>query len=125
MSVQERRKTVKRKGLWFNCLLNTHQISNCESKVLCKIKGCEKRHNTILQNVSYKPPSNNADSTADNKNEQQQESQQNQQDHQVINSHSQTTSKHIFLQILPLTLKHSKRPLQLMPCLTVDQTPPI
>ena len=70
ISVPEIRKTVKRKGLCFNCLSNTHQISNCKSKVTCKIKGCGKRHNTILHNVSYKPPSNNADSTADNKNKQ-------------------------------------------------------
>ena len=77
ISVPEIRKTVKRKGLCFNCLSNTHQINNCKSKVTCKIKGCEKRHNTILHNVSYKPPSNNVDSTADNKNKQQQERQQN------------------------------------------------
>ena len=109
ISVPERRETVKRKGLCFNCLSNTHQISNCKSKVTCKIKGCGKRHNTILHNVSYKPPSNNADSTADNKNKQQQERQQNQQDQQVINSHSRTTSKHLFLQILPVTLKHSNK----------------
>ena len=87
MSVQERDETVKRKGLCFNCLSNTHQISNCKSKVTCKIKGCGKRHNTILHNVSYKPPSNNVNSTADNKNKQQLGSQQNQQDQQVINSH--------------------------------------
>ena len=39
MSIQERRETVKRKGLCFNCLyclLNTHQISNCKSKVSSK-----------------------------------------------------------------------------------------
>ena len=29
MSVQERRKTLKLKGLCFNCLSNTHQIGNC------------------------------------------------------------------------------------------------
>ena len=102
-------ETVKRKGLCFNCLLNTHQISNCKSKVTCKIKGCGKRHNTILHNVSYKPPSNNADSTADNKNKLQQERQQSQQDQQVLNSHSRTTSKHLFLQILLVTLKHSNK----------------
>ena len=77
ISVPERRETVKRKGLCLNCLSNTHQISNCKSKATCKIKGCGKRHNTILHNVSYKQPSNNADSTADNKNKQQQERHQN------------------------------------------------
>ena len=80
MTVQERHKTVKRKGLCFNYLSNTHQISNCKSKVSCKIKGCGKRRSTILHNLSYKPPSNNADSTADSKNKQQQESQQNHED---------------------------------------------
>ena len=103
----QRRETVKRKGLCFNCQSNTHQIS--KSQVTYKTKGCAKRHNTILHNVSYKPPSNNADLTADNKNKQQQERQQNQQDQQVINSHSRTTSKHLFLQILPVTLKHSNK----------------
>ena len=102
-------ETVKRKGLCFNCLLNTHQISNCKSKVTCKIKGCGKRHNNILHNVSYKPPSNNAASTADNKNKLQQERQQSQQDQQVLNSHSRITSKHLFLQILLVTLKHSNK----------------
>ena len=70
ISVPERRETVKGKGLCFNCLSNTHQISNCKSKVTCKIKGCGKRHNTILHNVSYKSPDNNADSTktSNNKN---------------------------------------------------------
>ena len=29
MSVQERRETLKRKGLCFNCLSNTHQTGNC------------------------------------------------------------------------------------------------
>ena len=90
MSIQERRETVKRKGLCFNCLyclLNTHQISNCKSKVSCKIKESGKRHNTILNNVSHKPPSNNTNSTADSQNKHQQE---NQQDQQVINSHSST-----------------------------------
>ena len=97
------------KGLCFNCLSNTDQISNCKSKVTCKIKGCRKRHNTILHSVTYKPPSNNADSTSDNKDKQEQERQQNQQDQQVINSHSRTTSKHLFLEILPLNLKHSNK----------------
>ena len=109
ISATERRETVKLKGLCFNCLSNTHQISNCKSKVKCKIKECGKKHNTILHNVSYKPPSTNADSTADNKNKQQQERQQNQQDQRVINSHSRTTSKHLFLQVLPVTLKHSNK----------------
>ena len=68
MSVQERRETVKCKRLYFNCLLNTHQITNCTSKVTLKIKGCRKRQNAIFHNVSYKLTSNNADSTADNKN---------------------------------------------------------
>ena len=68
ISVPERRETVKRKGLCFNFLSNTHQISNCKSRVTCKIKGCGKSYNTILHNVSFKPPSNNADSAADNKN---------------------------------------------------------
>ena len=102
-SIPERRETVKRKGLRFNFLSNTHQISNC------KIKGCGKRHNTILHNVSYKPPFNNADSTTDTKKKQQQKRQQNQQDQQVINSHSRTNSKHLFLQILPVNLKHSNK----------------
>ena len=109
MPVQERRETVKRKGLCFNCLSNTHQTGNCKSKVSCKIKECGKRRNTILHNVSYKPPSNNADSTDDSQNKQQQENQQNQQDQQVINSQSNTISKRLFLQILPVTLKHSNK----------------
>ena len=37
-SVPERRETVKRTGLCFNCPSNTHQISNCKSKVTCKTK---------------------------------------------------------------------------------------
>ena len=81
MSIQERRETVKGKVLCFNCLyclLNTHQISNCKSKVSCKIKGTGKRHNTILNNVSHKPPSNNADPTVNIQNKHHQE---NQQDH--------------------------------------------
>ena len=87
ISVPESRETVKRKGMCFNFLSNTHQISNCKSKITCKVKGCAKRHYTILHNVSYKSPSNNADLTADNKNKQQQERQQNKKDQQVINSH--------------------------------------
>ena len=63
ISVPEKRKTVKHKGMCFNCLSNTHQISRCKSKVSCKIKGCRKRHNTILHNVSHKSPYSNADST--------------------------------------------------------------
>ena len=109
MSVQERRETVKRKGLYFNCLSNTHQIGNCKPKVSCKIKGCGKRHNTILHNVNYKPSPNSADSTDDSQNKQQQENQQNHQDQQVINSHQSTISKRLFLQILPVTLKHSNK----------------
>ena len=72
MSVQKRRKTVKRKGLCDNCISNTHQTGNCKSKVLCKIKICAKRYNTILHNVSYKLPYNNADSTVDSQIKQQQ-----------------------------------------------------
>ena len=109
MSVQERHETVKRKGLCFNCLSNTHEIGNCKSRVLCKSKGCWKRHNTILQNVSYILPSTNVDSTADNQNKQQQENQQNQQDQQVINNHSSTISKRLFLKVLQVTLKHSNK----------------
>ena len=96
ISAPERGGTIKRKRLCFNCLSNTHEISNCKSKVTCKIKRCGKRCNTILHNVCYKPSSYNADSTADNKNKQQQERQQNQQDQQVINSHSRSTSNHLF-----------------------------
>ena len=40
ISEPEKPETVKRKGLCLNCLSNTHQISNCKSKVTCKIKGC-------------------------------------------------------------------------------------
>ena len=68
--VQERREIVKRKRVYFNCLSNTHQISNCQSKVSGKIKGYGKRHNTILHNVSHKPPFNNTDSIADSQNKQ-------------------------------------------------------
>ena len=81
-SVQKRYKTVKCKGPCLNCILNIHQIGNCKSKISCKIKGCGKRHNTILYNASYKLPYNNADSTTAKQNKQQQE---HQQDHQVIN----------------------------------------
>ena len=106
MSEEERPETVKCKGLCFNCLSNTHQIGNCKSKVSCKIKGCGKRNNTILHNVSHKPPLKNADSTSDRQNKHQQE---NQQDQQVINSLSSTIFKRLFLQILPVTLKYSNK----------------
>ena len=99
-------ETVKPKGLCFSCLSNTHRVGNCKSKISCKIKGCGKRHNAILYNASYKPSSNNADSTIDSRNKEQQEHQQYQQ---VINSHSSTISKRLFLQILPVTLKHSNK----------------
>ena len=56
ISATERRETVKRKGLCFNCLSNTHQISNCKSKVTCKIKGCGKKHNTILTMLAINHP---------------------------------------------------------------------
>ena len=106
MSEEERPETVKCKGLCFNCLSNTYQIGNCKSKVSCKIKGCGKRNNTILHNVSHKPPLKNADSTSDRQNKHQQE---NQQDQQVISSLSSTIFKRLFLQILPVTLKYSNK----------------
>ena len=53
-----------------------------------------------------KPPSNNADSTTENQNKEQE---QHQQDQQEINSHSSTISKRMFVQILPVTLKHSNK----------------
>ena len=79
----------------------------------------EKRRNTILHIASYKPPSNNADSTSNNQNRQQQE---NQRDQQVIKTHSSIISKHLFLQILTVILKHSKTTTtgNTLP----DQTPP-
>ena len=77
---------------------------------------------TPSHNVSYKPLSINTGSATDNKNKQQQDSQQNQEDQQVINIHSSTISKRLSLQILPVTLKHSNKTLQLMPYSTVDET---
>ena len=104
-----------------NCLSNTHQISSCKSKVSCKIKGCRKRHNTILHNFSYKPPSSNADSTAVSKNRQQQSVNKISKISIVIQEPLQNI---YFCNFFSVTLKNSTRPLQSMPYSTVDQTPP-
>ena len=50
----EKINLVKSKKFCFNYLSNTHTISNCKSKILCRAKGCQKRHPTVL----HSPPAN-------------------------------------------------------------------
>ena len=54
-------KTIKDKKLCFNCLLNTHLINKCKSKMSCKIDGCKKRHHTTMHPPN--PPVTNPPAT--------------------------------------------------------------
>ena len=55
MSLIERFKLVRRKGLCDNCLTRGHLARNCPKESFCKVQGCKERHSTYLhENVKTK-----------------------------------------------------------------------
>ena len=54
--VEERYELIKQHRLCFNCLSNDHMIDKCQSKVTCKIDGCNKRHHTLLHRPKIPQP---------------------------------------------------------------------
>ncbi|CAB4003248.1 Hypothetical predicted protein [Paramuricea clavata] len=54
MSLIERFKLVRRKGLCDNCLTRGHLASNCPKDSFCKVQDCKEKHSTFLHE-SVKP----------------------------------------------------------------------
>ena len=50
--VDERLKLVKVSKLCFNCLLNSHMISSCKSKVFCRVDNCKKKNQKLLHPIN-------------------------------------------------------------------------
>ena len=60
LSADECLRLVKIKKLSFNCLSISHMISNCKSKVFCRVDNCKKRHHTLLHPVNEGDDSNSS-----------------------------------------------------------------
>ena len=52
MSLVERFKLVRRKGLCHNCLTRGHLARNCPKKSFCKVQGCKELHSMFLHEKS-------------------------------------------------------------------------
>jgi hypothetical protein len=48
MSLIERFKLMRRKGLCDNCLTRGHLARNCPKESFCKVQDCKEKHSTIL-----------------------------------------------------------------------------
>ena len=47
-SLADKKKVVETYTLCWNCLAKGHGIKQCQSKVICRVDGCRKRHHTLL-----------------------------------------------------------------------------
>ena len=52
LPVDERLKLVKVSKLCFNCLLNSHMISSCKSKVFCRVDNYKKKNHKLLHPIN-------------------------------------------------------------------------
>ncbi|XP_065072518.1 uncharacterized protein LOC135696909 [Ochlerotatus camptorhynchus] len=48
LSVGERKSIVTRANLCFNCLKSKHRVADCPSEQGCKIRGCGRKHHSLL-----------------------------------------------------------------------------
>lgn len=48
LSVPERKSVATKANLCYNCLKARHRVSDCESKTLCKVQGCGRKHHSLL-----------------------------------------------------------------------------
>ena len=48
MKMEERKAAARQSRQWYRCLKGQHLGKDCKSKVQCDVKGCEKRHHTLL-----------------------------------------------------------------------------
>ena len=99
----EKLKLIRDKNLCFNCLSNTHIVTNCKSKISCKVTNCQKRHHTLL----HPPPSNPTPTTDENDSSinslQKQETEKPNVEYKVGNQ-SIKNNEQLFLQVVPITL---------------------
>ena len=111
LSVDERLRLVKINKLCFNYLSNSHMISNCKSKVFCRVDNCKKRHHTLLHSVNECNNSNSSSNDATQNYQTNQHttiglndqlSESPQQSEAAVNT--QLGAKHTFLQIIPVKL---------------------
>lgn len=58
-SLEEKQKVVELYKLCWNCLSKGHIIKNCNSEVRCRMRGCGKKHHTLIHqpDKSETPPS--------------------------------------------------------------------
>jgi hypothetical protein len=69
MSLVERFKLVRKKGLCDNCLTRGHLARNCPKKSFCKVQGCKEVHSTYLHESTNneKTPRSKKDNEEHNK----------------------------------------------------------
>ncbi|XP_051172885.1 uncharacterized protein LOC127289150 [Leptopilina boulardi] len=105
MSVDDRWKWVREKGVCFGCLSSEHSIRKC-TRGRCKRQGCRLRHHTSLHNDFYKK--------REKGNEKPTDTSETRSESSVHNSVEQVTftnksARRVYLRILPVTLRGPDR----------------
>ena len=129
--VEERSNLIKKYKLCFNCLSPDHMLNKCQSKFTCQVKGCNKRHHTILHRPKSdqkpKDKGNNSSQVNDNSlrdnnskgnilnnpSPQNNVPSQGTKNCEIAQVHNQSSNENItFLQIVPVILKHKNKVLK-------------
>ena len=118
MAPEERLVLAKRKKLCFNCLGRFHMTRICKSKRHCFKKDCNKRHHTLLHDALVQPPEDTPQEVLDenekaegNKNvgENTEKVGENPgEPNKVVNGHINSEERHVFLQIVPVTITNKE-----------------
>ncbi|XP_062557296.1 uncharacterized protein LOC134222169 [Armigeres subalbatus] len=66
MPLHERKTVVTKATLCFNCLKSRHRVINCPSEQGCKVKGCGRKHHSLLH---YNEPRRDANPSNEEDNE--------------------------------------------------------
>ncbi|XP_077965590.1 uncharacterized protein LOC144411844 [Styela clava] len=103
-SIEERVKFLKEFGFCFNCLRGGHLVKDCKSQYTCTVKGCGRRHHTLLH-LNTKKFENEENANFKRNDDKQSPIQKNVTSAVQANSNACKSSMYTYRNILPVRIR--------------------
>nr|XP_039265634.1 uncharacterized protein LOC120341224 [Styela clava] len=103
-SIEERVKFLKEIGFCFNCLRGGHLVKDCKSQYTCSVKGCGRRHHTLLH-LNTKKLENEENANFKKNDDKQSSIQKNVTTAVQANSNACKSSMYTYRNILPVRIR--------------------